>query len=74
MISLLNCLSSTPDLDVWNEAALMALATKIELQDKVTQKLGNVVRRIVTSVFNEKSNKKKQAIKLQPRLKKNSRF
>ncbi len=74
MISLLNCLSSTPDLDVWVEAAVMALATKIELQDKVNQKLEDVVRRIVTSVINEGTNKKKQAIKLQLSLKKNSRL
>lgn len=46
--------SSTLDLDTWSEAAVMALATKIELRDETTQKMEDVVRKIVASVLKEK--------------------
>jgi len=45
--------SLTLDPNVWTRAAIMALATKIDLQDQTTQKLENVVKRIVTSVLSE---------------------
>jgi MoxR-like ATPase len=45
--------SLTLDVNVWTRAAIMALATKIDLQDQTTQKLENVVKRIVTSVLSE---------------------
>jgi len=45
--------SLTLDLNVWTNAAIMALATKIDLQDQTTQKLENVVKRIVTSVLSD---------------------
>jgi len=45
--------SLTLDPEVWTRAAIMALATKIDLQDQTTQKLENVVKRIVTSVLSE---------------------
>jgi hypothetical protein len=39
--------------DVWTRVAIMALATKIELQDQTTQKMENVIKNIVTSVLKE---------------------
>ncbi len=45
--------SSTLNLDVWTRVAIMALTTKIELQDQTTQKMENVIKDIVTSVLNE---------------------
>jgi len=45
--------SLTLDVDVWTRAAIMALATKIDLQDQTTQKLENVIKRIVTLVLSE---------------------
>ncbi|NIR86139.1 AAA domain-containing protein [Candidatus Bathyarchaeota archaeon] len=45
--------SLTLDPDVWIRAAIMALAKKIDLQDQTTQKLEDVVKRIVTSVLSE---------------------
>ncbi len=45
--------SLTLELDVWTRAAIMALATKIDLQDQTTQKMENVVKRIVASVLGE---------------------
>jgi MoxR-like ATPase len=47
--------SLTMDVDVWTRVAVMALATKVDLQDQTTQKLEDVVKRIVTSVLNEYS-------------------
>jgi len=43
--------SFTLDQDIWTRAAIMALATKIDLQDQTTQKLESVVKRIVTLVL-----------------------
>jgi MoxR-like ATPase len=43
----------TLNVDVWTRVAIMALATKIELQDQTTQKMENVVKNIVTSVLKE---------------------
>jgi len=45
--------SVTLDQEVWTRAAIMALATKIDLQDQTIQKLENVIKRIVTSVLSE---------------------
>ena len=45
--------SLTLDVNVWTRVAIMSLATKIDLQDQTTQKLENVVKRIVTSVLSE---------------------
>ena len=45
--------SLTLDPDVWTRAAIMALATKIDLQDQTTQKLEKVIKRIITSVLSE---------------------
>jgi MoxR-like ATPase len=43
----------TLNVDVWIRVAIMALATKIELQDQTTQKMETVVKNIVTSVLKE---------------------
>lgn len=43
----------TLNLDVWVKVATMALATKIQLQDRTTLKMDKVVTNIVTSVLNE---------------------
>jgi MoxR-like ATPase len=43
----------TSDLNVWTKAAVSALATKIELQDQATQKMENVIKKIVKSVLDE---------------------
>ncbi len=45
--------SQTLNAHVWTGVAIMALATKIELQDQTTQKMENIIRGIVTSVLNE---------------------
>ncbi|MGD8505100.1 MAG: AAA family ATPase [Candidatus Bathyarchaeota archaeon] len=48
--------------DVWTRVAIMALATKIELQDQTTQKMESVIKNIVTSVLSEHAKHKgKQA-------------
>lgn len=45
--------SVTLNLDVWVKVATMALATKIQLQDRSTLKMEKVVANIVTSVLGE---------------------
>jgi MoxR-like ATPase len=45
--------SLTLNLDVWTRVAIMALATKIELQDQTAQKMEDVIRNIVASVIKE---------------------
>ncbi|MCP8321884.1 MAG: AAA family ATPase, partial [archaeon] len=47
--------SFTLDPDIWTKAAIMALATKIELQDRATQSMKEVVQKIVTSVLKDYS-------------------
>ena len=37
--------------DSWIKAAVMALATRVELQDRTTQKMGDLIRNIVISVL-----------------------
>ena len=58
-------LKSGLDLDTLTKAAIMALATKIELQDEATKKIEEVIQRIVTFALKETSegiNKKKDDI------------
>lgn len=52
----------TVDTDIWIRAAIMALATKIDLQDQTTKRLENVLKKIVTSVLDEytKDSKKQE--------------
>jgi len=47
--------SFTLDPDTWTKAAMLALATKIELQDRATQSVKEVVQKIVTSVLKDYS-------------------
>ncbi|MEM3437703.1 MAG: AAA family ATPase [Nitrososphaerales archaeon] len=47
--------SFTLDLDVWMKATIMALSTKIELQDRSTQSMREVIQKIVTSVLKDYS-------------------
>jgi len=47
--------SLTLDPDTWVKAAIMALATKIELQDRATQSMKEVIQKIVTSVLKDYS-------------------
>jgi MoxR-like ATPase len=43
----------TSDVNVWTKAAVSALATKIELQGQATQKMENIIKKIVKSVLDE---------------------
>jgi MoxR-like ATPase len=45
----------TSDLNVWTKATVIALATKIELQDHSAQKMEDVIKKIVRIVLNEYS-------------------
>jgi MoxR-like ATPase len=59
IVALLQQLSkdSITDPDVWIKASIMALATKIELRDEATKKIDEVIKRIVTTVLKEASEK-----------------
>lgn len=65
MVVLVQQLSkSSLDLATWTKAAIMALATKIELRDEATKKVEEVIQRIVASALetSENLNKKKDDI------------
>jgi len=47
--------SETKNPDLWIKAAIMALATRVELQDRTSRKLDEVIRNIVKSVLGESS-------------------
>ena len=48
----------TSDLNIWTKTTIIALATKIELQDHTAQKMEDVVKKIVKAVLGEYSMKK----------------
>lgn len=43
------------NLNTWLRAAVMALSTKIELQDQTNQRMEDVIKKVVTAVLNEYS-------------------
>jgi MoxR-like ATPase len=47
------------DKDVWLKASVMALGTKIEIQDRSDKTVEDVIQSIVNSVFRSRENKKK---------------
>jgi len=52
---LIRCLSenATLDMDLWIRIAIMALATRIELQDQAAHKMEDIIKDIATSVLKE---------------------
>jgi MoxR-like ATPase len=47
------------DKDIWLKAAVMALGTKIEIQDRSDKTVEDVIQSIVNSVFRSRESKKK---------------
>ncbi|MCP8311817.1 MAG: AAA family ATPase [Candidatus Methylarchaceae archaeon HK02M1] len=57
MVDIVQCSagSSTLNPEIWTKAAIMALSTKMELQDRATQSMKDVIQRIVTTILKEYS-------------------